>query len=83
MVSLMGWLKKPTPLETRQSWDFFFWMALLMLGGVMYILWDSYKLLILPLLVIFLIIIWFTFVNNRIAIREIKEKERKTQKEEP
>jgi uncharacterized membrane protein len=66
-------------LETRQSWDFGFWMALLALGGVMIILWGGYKLLILPLLVIFLIITWLMVVNNKIAVREIKAKEHTTQ----
>jgi len=65
-------------LDTRQSWDFFFWMALLALGGTMVILWSGFKVLIFPLLVIFLIILWMLIVNNRIALEEIKAKERKS-----
>ena len=80
---ITAWLRKPMSLERRQMWDFGFWMALLALGGTSVLLWSVSRLLILPLLVLFLIILWMLVVNNGIAIKEIKEKERKSPVQEP
>ena len=71
---ITAWLRKPMSLERRQMWDFGFWMALLALGGTSVLLWSVSRLLILPLLVLFLIILWMLVVNNGIAIKEIKGK---------
>ena len=71
---ITAWLKKPMSLERRQMLDFGFWMALLALGGTSVLLWSYSRLLILPLLVLFLIILWMLVVNNGIAIKEIKGK---------
>ena len=71
---ITAWLKKPMSLERRQMLDFGFWMALLALGGTSVLLWSVSRLLILPLLVLFLIILWMLVVNNGIAIKEIKGK---------
>lgn len=71
---ITAWLKKPMSLEKRQMWDFAFWMTLLALGGVMVILWSVSRYLVLALLVIFLIILWMMVVNNGIAVKEIKNK---------
>jgi len=80
---ITAWLKKPMSLERRQMLDFGFWMAILALGGTSVLLWSYSRLLILPLLVLFLIILWMLVVNNGIAVREIKEKERKSPVQEP
>ena len=71
---ITAWLKKSMSLERRQMLDFGFWMALLALGGTSVLLWSYSRLLILPLLVLFLIILWMLVVNNGIAIKEIKDK---------
>jgi hypothetical protein len=46
-------------------------------AGLFFLLWQLNRFFIFPLFIIVLIDLWMLFVNNRIAIREIKEKEGK------
>jgi hypothetical protein len=59
-------------LETRQSWDFFFWMVLIALVGTIAIGFKYVKFIGLPIFIISIIDVWLLTINNRIAIREIK-----------
>jgi uncharacterized membrane protein len=70
-------------LDTRQSWDWFFWMVIMMCGGLFFLLWQLNRLFIFPLFIIVLVDLWMLFVNNRIAVREMREKERKSPVQEP
>lgn len=66
------WIRKQMTLETRQSWDFFFWMVLIALVGTIAIGFKYVKFIGLPIFIISIIDVWLLTINNRIAIREIK-----------
>jgi len=70
-------------LDTRQSWDWLFWMVLLAIGGFVVIGWSILKPFIFPIFIIVLIDLYLLIVNNSIAIKEIKAKERKSPKDDP
>jgi len=66
------WLRKPMTLETRQSWDFFFWMVLITLVGTIAIGFRYVKFVGLPIFIISILDVWLLVTNNSIALKEIK-----------
>lgn len=75
---MFSWIQKPIPLEKREILDFVFWIILILLVGVMVFVYLTVPFLVLIPLALVIIDLRLLFINQKIALKEIRAKKENT-----
>lgn len=76
-IKLPKLLSREISLDRRQDIDILLWFGIISIGATTYVSFLEFQQYTIYLIIILVILFRFMYVNNKIALKQIKEKKQK------